>query len=91
MCLDYLTCFAPDFLLHPELPQKQENQNTRQYLDTLRQYINENVRHLAHAPSVQMQDIPLDMINFDNLDEDDPNKYLNSGQNDKYVGAYIIV
>ena len=43
-----------------------------QYLDTLRQFIHENMRHLAHSPSVQMHDIPPDSINLDNLDEIDP-------------------
>ena len=43
-----------------------------QYLDTLRQFIHENLRHLQHSPSVQMHDIPPDSINLDNLDEIDP-------------------
>ena len=39
-----------------------------QYLDSIRQVIHENLRHVAHAPSVEMQDIPPDLINIDSID-----------------------
>ena len=31
----------------------------------------ENLRHLAHAPSVQMQDVPPDMIDLDNVNPEE--------------------
>ena len=42
-----------------------------QYLDMIRQFVHENLRHMAHAPSIQMQDVPPDMIDLDNLEADD--------------------
>lgn len=82
---DYFEYFAPDFTLHPENSSKQENYNTRQYLDTLRQFIHENIRHLPHSPSVQMQDIPPDLINLDNLDDLDPDVRNHQEDVDKRV------
>lgn len=32
----------------------------------------ENLRQVAHAPSVQMHDVPPDLISIDGLDEPDP-------------------
>ena len=43
-----------------------------QYLDTIRQFVQENLRNIAHAPSVQMQDVPPDMISTESLDEPNP-------------------
>ncbi|KAI0218009.1 Histone deacetylase 3 [Lamellibrachia satsuma] len=69
---EYLEYFAPDFVLHPEICTKMENQNTKLYLDTLKQFIHENLRTLIHAPSVQMHDVPPDLISLDNVEEMDP-------------------
>jgi histone deacetylase 3 len=82
---EYLEYFAPDFTLHPDIFTKQDNANTRQYLETLRQFIHENLRHLPHSPSVQMQDIPSDMIDLDNLDELDPDTRTNQDDIDRQV------
>lgn len=84
---DYFEYFAPDFTLHPENSSKQDNFNTRQYLDTLRQFIHENIRHLPCSPSVQMQDIPPDVINLDNLDDLDPDVRNHQDDVDKRVDA----
>ena len=45
-----------------------------QYLDSINQFVRENLRQLEHAPGIQMQDVPRDLIDLDNLDhkEDDP-------------------
>jgi histone deacetylase 3 len=81
-----LEYFAPDFTLHPDIFTKQENANTKQYLDTLRQFIRENLRHLPHSPSVQMQDIPSDLINLDNFDEQlDPDVRTSQDDIDRQV------
>ncbi|XP_074640398.1 histone deacetylase 3-like [Tubulanus polymorphus] len=70
---EYLEFFAPDFTLHPDLnTTKQENLNTKQYLDSIRIAINENLKNIAHAPSVQMKDVPPDLLNLDSLEEPDP-------------------
>uniref|UniRef100_A0A7E4WE36 Histone deacetylase n=1 Tax=Panagrellus redivivus TaxID=6233 RepID=A0A7E4WE36_PANRE len=53
---EYREFFAAEqFKLKPELARKWENQNTKEYLELLRQETVENLRGLKHAPSVQMQ------------------------------------
>ncbi|XP_011407649.1 PREDICTED: histone deacetylase 3-like [Amphimedon queenslandica] len=42
-----------------------ENQNTRQYLDQIKQHILENLRILPHSPSVQMHQVPPDMLSME--------------------------
>ena len=72
---EYLEFFSPDFVLHPEVnANKRDNGNTMQYLDSINQFVRENLRQLEHAPGIQMQDVPRDLIDLDNLDhkEDDP-------------------
>nr|QVX32609.1 HDAC3 [Platynereis dumerilii] len=66
---EYFEYFAPDFSLHPDISTKQENLNTRQYLESIRQFIHENLKYLSHAPSVQMQDIPTDIFNLEDPEE----------------------
>eukprot|EP01133_Synstelium_polycarpum_P012386 gene12386-14532_t len=75
---DYIQYYSPDFQLHPDytgIPLKYENHNTKQYLDSLKVKILENLRHLQWAPSVQMQDIPPDIMSLEiNEDKIDPDK-----------------
>ena len=42
-----------------------------QYLESINQFVRENLRQLEHAPGIQMQDVPRDLIDLDNLDRDD--------------------
>ena len=73
---EYFEYFSPDFSLHPEFSVRQENVNTRQYLDAIVQTTHDNLKMVAHAPSVQMHDtprtsiIPEDHGNLDDLDPD---------------------
>ncbi|XP_067951694.1 histone deacetylase 3-like [Watersipora subatra] len=57
---DYFEYFSPDFKLHPDLTSnsKCNNENSKQYMDTIRQSVAENLKQLAHAPSVQMYEPP---------------------------------
>jgi len=55
--LEYFEYFAPDFTLHPDVSSKIDNQNSRQYLDQIRQLVVDNLKILTHAPSVQMQQV----------------------------------
>jgi len=72
---EYLEFFAPDFSLHPDLSTKLENANSRVYLDTIKQTVHECLKDLQHAPSVQLQDVPSDLINLDDLEgEPDPDR-----------------
>ncbi|XP_043437922.1 histone deacetylase 3 isoform X1 [Prionailurus viverrinus] len=68
---EYFEYFAPDFTLHPDVSTRIENQNSRQYLDQIRQTIFENLKMLNHAPSVQIHDVPADLLTYDRTDEAD--------------------
>ena len=43
-----------------------------QYLDNIKYTVLENLKAMTHAPSVQMQDVPPDLLNVDNTEESDP-------------------
>ena len=43
-----------------------------QYIDQVRQTVTENLKCIAHAPSVQMQDVPKDLLSLENTEEPDP-------------------
>ncbi|KAJ3075991.1 Histone deacetylase 3 [Podochytrium sp. JEL0797] len=62
----YYQHYGPDFRLHSNnVDRNAENANTRQYLDQIRIAIAENLRHLNHAPSVAMNEIPGELDAFD--------------------------
>lgn len=82
---EYLEYFGPDFLLHTEIFTKQENLNTRQYLDNIKTSILENLKMLAAAPSVQMQDIPSDLLSLENTEEPDPDVRNSTDDLDKRI------
>ncbi|KAL2915960.1 histone deacetylase [Polyrhizophydium stewartii] len=73
----YLSHYGPDFKLHPPIVDgHSENLNTRQYLESVRVSIFEQLRYLDGAPSVQMQAIPPSLGSFlarqdDRADEDE--------------------
>lgn len=49
---EYYEYFGPEYRLDV-LPSNMENMNTREYLDKVKEQVFENLRHVAHAPSVQ--------------------------------------
>lgn len=53
--------FGPDYLLHPQLEGRLDNKNSKKYLESVKQYILEQLRELDYAPSVRMQAIPPDI------------------------------
>ncbi|KAF6717379.1 Histone deacetylase 3 [Oryzias melastigma] len=71
---EYFEYFAPDFTLHPDVSTRIENQNSRQYLEQIRQTVFENLKMLNHAPSVQIHDVPSDMLNYERTDDPDPDE-----------------
>lgn len=77
---EYLEYFAPDFSLHPDIPSRIDNANTKQYLDTIRQTVIESLKVVAHAPSVQMQDVQPDILDYEPSEELDPD--IRNHQND---------
>ncbi|KAJ3299393.1 putative histone deacetylase 1-B [Borealophlyctis nickersoniae] len=67
---DYFQYYGPDYRL--DVPNNNmENQNTTHYLDTIRAKIIDNLRNLAHAPSVQMHEVPQDLYSSDEEDDED--------------------
>ncbi len=43
-----------------------------QYIDQARQTVQENLKCIQAAPSVQMQDVPPDLLSLENTEEPDP-------------------
>jgi len=69
---EYFEYFGPDFSLHPEVMTRQENANSKQYMEAIVKTVCENLKMLDHAPSVMMQDVPPDLLSFENTYETDP-------------------
>ncbi|BFY99924.1 hypothetical protein BsWGS_02964 [Bradybaena similaris] len=82
---EYLEYFGPDFFLHPEIFTKQENLNTRQYLDNIKSTIMDNLKMLTAAPSVQMQDVPSDLLCLETTEETDPDVRNSTDDLDKRI------
>ncbi|KAL1410193.1 histone deacetylase [Vanrija albida] len=61
---NYYEFFGPDYQLHPPLTGRIHNFNTRQSLERIRMSIREKLRYMNGAPSVQMQEIPPDLMGF---------------------------
>ena len=61
---NYYEFFGPDYKLHPPLTGHIQNLNTRQSLERIRVSIREKLRYLNGAPSVQMQEIPPNLMGF---------------------------
>ncbi|WWC98895.1 hypothetical protein V866_005789 [Kwoniella sp. B9012] len=73
---NYTEFFGPDYQLHPPLTGKIQNLNTRQSLERIRMTIREKLRYLGGAPSVQMQEIPNDLLGFLASEEKDENELM---------------
>lgn len=85
---DYLEFFAPDFTLHPEVPTRQENANSKQYLEMINRYVYDNLKMCQHAPSVQMFNIPEDGLPPEDertQDEPDPDVRISQSDEDRMV------
>lgn len=85
---DYLEFFAPDFTLHPEIPSRQDNANSKQYLDLISRHVYDNLKMCQHAPSVQMYDRPEDGLPSEDermQDEPDPNVRISQADEDRMI------
>lgn len=74
---EYRDYFAPDFLLHPEVVSRQDNANSKQYLELIVKHTLDNLKMVQHSPSVQIHDRPDDALateeaNAIALEEADP-------------------
>ncbi|XP_035000198.1 histone deacetylase 2 isoform X1 [Hippoglossus stenolepis] len=85
---DYFEYFGPDFKLHIS-PSNMTNQNTREYMEKIKQRLYENLRMLPHAPGVQMQAVAEDAVPDDAMEEDteDPDKRLSIRATDKRIAC----
>ncbi|KAK4683538.1 hypothetical protein P7C73_g6709, partial [Tremellales sp. Uapishka_1] len=61
---NYYEFFGPDYKLHPPLTGSVANMNSKQSLERIRITIREKLRYMNGAPSVQMQEIPPDLMGF---------------------------
>ncbi|WWC59959.1 uncharacterized protein I303_102522 [Kwoniella dejecticola CBS 10117] len=77
---NYSEFFGPDYKLHPPLTGKIQNMNTRQSLEKIRMVIREKLRYLGGAPSVQMQEIPNDLMGFLNVEEVNKDERAENGE-----------
>ncbi|XP_012214985.1 histone deacetylase 3 [Linepithema humile] len=84
---DYLEYFAPDFSLHPEVVTRQDNANSKQYLESITRHVYDNLKMIQHSPSVQMQDVPCDALppEEERQPEPDPDSRQNTQDTDKIV------
>ncbi|MCJ1235070.1 histone deacetylase [Varicellaria rhodocarpa] len=90
---DYYEYYAPDYELDVR-PSNMDNANSPEYLMKIKNQVIENLRRTAHAPSVQMTDVPRDPEGFDDeadailddLDEDEnKDQRYTKRRRDKYV------
>lgn len=85
---DYLEFFAPDFTLHPEIPSRQDNANSKQYLELISRHVYDNLKMCQHAPSVQMFERPEDGLPSEDeriKEEPDPNVRISQSDEDRMV------
>uniref|UniRef100_A0A669DY18 Histone deacetylase n=1 Tax=Oreochromis niloticus TaxID=8128 RepID=A0A669DY18_ORENI len=89
-CWTYETSLLLDESISDELPYSGELLHSRdadmqsadplavfmcvQYLEQIRQTVFENLKMLNHAPSVQIHDVPSDMLSYERNDEPDPDE-----------------
>ena len=71
---DYYEFFNPDYLLCPVTPGTFSNQNSKQYIESIKMTVFDHLKSIEGAPSVQMQNVPPDLFSFDKEDEDEPDK-----------------
>lgn len=59
------------------------------YLDQIRQTIFENLKMLNHAPSVQIHDVPSDLLSYDRTDEPDPEERSSEDNYSRHVFIFV--
>jgi len=83
---DYLKYFKPDCTLKTTSGNHMENLNGKTYLSTIKQQVMENLRRIAHAPGVQMHEVPPDTY-IPEFDEDElnPDERMDQHTQDKHI------
>lgn len=85
---EYIAYFSPDFTLHPDIVTRQDNANSKAYLEAIPKLVYENLKMLQHAPSVQMQDVPSDFFvdgSSKRINEKDPDVRITKEEEDEKV------
>ncbi|XP_071952749.1 histone deacetylase 3-like isoform X2 [Antedon mediterranea] len=82
---DYFEYFGNDFTLHPDTTTRIENSNSRAYIDQVRQSVQDNLKCLQHAPSVQMQHVPDSLLSLENTEEPDPDSRNDQTEQDNRI------
>lgn len=87
---DYYEYYGPDYKLEVR-PSNMHNANTPEYLNRIMTQIFANLENAKHAPSVQMNDVPKDMIDFeDDVEEDTKEAIDTKGGSQKKRDERII-
>lgn len=85
---EYYEYFSPDYKLHPETSSRQENVNSKQYLELIVKHTYDNLKMIQHSPSVQMQDVPGDLLpntEAEMMDDLDPDIRISQLEDDKKI------
>ena len=86
---DYYEFYGPEYRL--DVPSSNmEDTNSRAYLDKLICEIHEHLRHVPHAPSVQMQEVPRDWANDDSENDEYDDEHADSRNNQRQTDARIV-
>jgi len=84
---EYIDYFAPDYSLCPEMNGSFPNSNTKQYLDNIKKTIMDNLKCIAGAPSIQMQDVPPDLMSFEQTTETNPDIRMSQEEEETRIEA----
>ncbi|TPX62073.1 hypothetical protein PhCBS80983_g00635 [Powellomyces hirtus] len=79
---EYYEYYTPEYRL--DIPaSNMENLNTPEYLERITNAVLENLRHIAHAPSVQMHHVPFDEWSSED-EEENKDERITQNMSDKY-------
>ncbi|EPZ30850.1 Histone deacetylase 1 [Rozella allomycis CSF55] len=81
---EYFEYFGPEYRLDIP-PNNMVNLNTREYLEKCKSIIIENLRHTQFSPSVQLQQVPNDLFDESDNEEEDPDKRNTTRQKDQRI------
>lgn len=54
---EYLEYFAPDFTLHPEVVTRQDNANSKQYLEAITKHVYDNLKMVQYLSYLIMNQV----------------------------------
>jgi len=81
---DFIQYYGPDYRL--SIPQVAlENLNSNEYLHKIKVQILEQLRHLRGAPSVEMHEVPPDLVQSVLVENDDPDVRMSEAERDAHV------